>query len=493
MRIALGILLVVALAVPAVHLDPARAEEPAPKLVRMGTAPRISDSPEGRRASAWLAAFNSGDADTMAAFYRQNLAASAREKPPLAERLDNYRRLSAEVGRLALVRVVEDAPNEITLGLRTRSGETIDAIVQVEAPPPHGLTAVRLRRTAGGAGPAADPDTARSPLSEAALQDSLRSLLARLAAADRFSGVVLLKRGDRVLFHQGVGLADRERGIANRPDTRFNIGSINKAFTRLVIQRLADQGRLALSDPVAKHLPDFPRDKAAITIAQLLDMQGGLAELFANWDRVDHATMKNPRDWFPLFVNEPLLFPPGTDRRYSNSGYVVLGAIIEAVTQRSYYDVVRELVYRPAGMEHTDSYPRDETAADRAVGYTRGDGPRGPAPPPPGPTPPGQTPPGAPPPDVPLKPNTAGLPFRGSPAGGGYSTAPDLVRFAEALRAGKLSSNPEDGILNAGGAPGLNASLALEGSDIVVVLSNLDPPSAESLAARIRGWLRRVS
>jgi len=143
------------------------------------------------------------------------------------------------------------------------------------------------------------------------------------------------------------------------------------------------------------------------------------------------------------------------------------------VSGEDYYEYVRRHIYEPAGMTRTAHYFADSLPADVAIGYTRGEGDR-------------------PDPSAPLRPNTAVLPGRGSAAGGGYSTAADLLRFVAAIRAGRIPGAPPAGLGVAGGAPGINATLdgELPGGYDLVVLANLDPPAAERVARIVRGWLR---
>src|SRR5262249_33086022 len=157
-------------------------------------------------------------------------------------------------------------------------------------------------------------------------------------------------------------------------------------------------------------------------IQQLLTMTSGLGDIFGKkYDATPKSRLRTLADFLPLFVNEPLLFEPGTSRRYSNAGYVVLGLIIEKASGQGYHDYVREHRLRPAGMKNSDAYPQDAIVANRAVGYTReteGDEPSRP--------------------DAPLHVNIYALPAVSSSAGGGYSTAEDLLAFDQAMRANKL-------------------------------------------------------
>ena len=329
------------------------------------------------------------------------------------------------------------------------------------------------------AGPVAVPaQQPASPVPQTQLVARLQAYVDSLAGADAFSGVVLLAHGaDPVCLH-AWGMADREAGRANNLDTRFNLGSINKVFTATVTRQLAAEGRLSLDDTVGRLLPDYPnRDVAAgVTIRQLLEHRSGVGgNIFAAPAGGTRHDVRSIRDYLRLIADTPLEFVPGTREQYSNAGYIVLGAVIERLTGKSYYDVVRERIFQPAGMPSTDSYAVDSLPANTAVGYTRFQ--------------PGMNTPGAPAAGV-WRPNPDLLPGRGSSAGGGYSTAGDLLRFIVASHDGRVRAAPR-GIGVAGGAPGLNAAVEEDLPDgyHLVVLANLDPPAAGRVARAVRGWL----
>ncbi len=297
----------------------------------------------------------------------------------------------------------------------------------------------------------------------------------KAVAEDKFSGVVMLAKDGTPLFSQAWGMADPTKGIANRPDTKFNLGSINKIFTHVAIGQLAAAGKLSLNDTIRKHLPDYPSPVAdKITIEQLLEHRSGLGDFFGPKFLTTHASLRKVSDYLPLFADKPLEFEPGTSQRYSNAGFIVLGLIIEKISGQTYYDYVHDHIFKPAGMTDTASYAVDENVPNRAVGLTK----RGPE----GPLPSRQS-------------NIGGQPARGSSAGGGYSTAADLLRFSQALLADKLlpkrwtdwlfsrqlDAPAKRNIAVAGGSPGVNAMLAIEPPYTLVVLSNFDPQSAEEI------------
>jgi D-alanyl-D-alanine carboxypeptidase len=313
-----------------------------------------------------------------------------------------------------------------------------------------------------------------SPISQTELLRRLTKSIDSLATAGQFSGVAVLAKNGVAVFQRATGMADRERGIAINPETAFNLGSINKAFTQIAILQLRAAGKLDLDSTLATYWPDYPNKEVGrrITIRQLLRHSSGIGgNIFdppAGGKRNDIRALG---DFLPLFVNEPLQFEPGSRNAYSNAGYVVLGLLIERVSGNDYYTYVREHIFRPAGMTRTGSFFVDSLPPNTAIGYTRGDE-NAPA-------------------NTPLRPNIRDLPGRGSSAGGGYSTAQDLVRFVQALREQRIPDGLPAGIGVAGGSGGINAIVEgnLPGGYDLIVLTNLDPPAAERVARMTRGWL----
>ena len=288
-----------------------------------------------------------------------------------------------------------------------------------------------------------------------------------------FRSVVLGRNGAPV-FQRALGMADREAGRPNDTETAFNLGSINKAFTQIAIRQLAQAGLLDLDSALGRAWPDYPNADVArrVTVRQLLQHRSGIGgNIFAAPAGGSRATLRRLADFLPLFVAESLQFDPGTRQQYSNAGYVVLGLLVERLSGEDYYDYVRRHIYEPAGMRRTGHFAWDSLPPNTAIGYT----------------------PGRPdaPPGTPLRRNTDMLPGRGSSAGGGYSTAADLLRFVQALRENRIPAGGPPGLGVAGGAPGINAVLEgdLPGGYDLVVLANLDPPAAERIARLVRGWL----
>ena len=322
------------------------------------------------------------------------------------------------------------------------------------------------------------PGTASSqsapPVDEPTLVRRLAQSLDSLSATGQFSGVVVLAKNGSPVFERAYGMADRAAARPNTVETTFNIGSINKVFTATAIRQLAAAGKLDLDATVDKYWPDYPNREVAgrVTIRQLLAHRGGVnGDIVAAPPGGTRASLRHNRDFLPLFVNEPLAFEPGSRQAYSNAGYVLLGMIVERVSGEDYYEYVRKHITDPAGMSRTMYIASDSLPPNVAIGYTT------------------TAPDGAP--GAALRPNSDMLPGRGSSAGGGYSTAHDLLKFLAALRAGSIPGGPPAGIGAAGGAPGLNAMLegGMPGGYDLVVLANLDPPAAMRVARMVRQLL----
>ena len=308
---------------------------------------------------------------------------------------------------------------------------------------------------------------------------------------DKFSGAVLIVKKGKSLFKRAYGHASKTYDVRNQVDTKFNIGSINKIFTKTAILQLVERGLLSLDDSVGKHLPDFPPDIARkVTIRHLLTFTSGMGDYFNDKFIASSGNLRTLDDFVRLFIDDPLSFEPGTQRQYSNAGYVVLGKIIEAVAGQDYYSYIRENIYRPAGMDNSDHYERDLPEPNVATGYTTHDRCCDES-------------------DVSRKDelrrlNVFQVGSKGSPAGGGYSTLDDLMAFELAVQQNKLlspeyskfvfklisdeSERPFPGFVIVGGAPGVSAFFDRNYIEdyAIIVLSNYDPHDTEPVYKQLR-------
>ncbi|MGP3921512.1 serine hydrolase [Nonomuraea sp. 10N515B] len=204
------------------------------------------------------------------------------------------------------------------------------------------------------------------------LSRRMDTLVRAYARLGRFSGAVLVARGDRRLFAKGYGHADHEHAMPNTPRTAFRIGSQTKTFTAIAILRLQEQGRLRVGDPIGRHLPCYPRG-GDITLHHLLTNTAGIPDYVTmeGFTRI-MGTPRMRAELIADFKDRPLLFEPGTRMSYSNSGWVLLGEVIERSSGLTYGEYVRRHVFAPLAMEHSGL--ADGPAEGHAIGYMANDG-----------------------------------------------------------------------------------------------------------------------
>ncbi|NMP16897.1 serine hydrolase [Thalassotalea sp. Y01] len=196
-----------------------------------------------------------------------------------------------------------------------------------------------------------------------------KSLL-ELYADDRPGASIIIKQGDQVLLEKGYGLANMEWGIANNKDTVFRIGSISKQFTAVAILMLMEQEKLKLDDRIDLYVSDLAEDTAAVTIEQLLNHTSGIPSYtgMPNW-LTQMKQDKSPTEMLAYFKDAPLEFTPGSQFKYNNSGYFLLGMIIEKVSGQSYEAFIEENIFTPLGMNESYYGHPKEVVANRATGY----------------------------------------------------------------------------------------------------------------------------
>lgn len=448
----------------------------AASLLAFAQSPR-SASPAVNQLENWITAYDDSDWDVYRAFLKTNVT-------PQAENMFRDRSLRNQTGPFDLIKIEEQTATKATALVNGRSSDKVGrVVVEVEPAEPHRI--VKLQASAI----ARPPSLALPRLNEDGLIAALRQRLDEAVSADMFSGAVLVAKNGKPIFEQAYGLADREHHVRNSLSTRFRMGSMNKMFTAVAILQLVSSGQIGLDDPLIRFLPDYVnRDLASkVTISELLSHTGGTGDFFGPQFSGSRLKLRKHGDYIQLFGNRPVSFEPGSRFEYSNFGFIILGAVIEKVTGQNYYDYVRDHVYSPANMTSTGSEPEDQAVSNLSVGYTKQGG------------------------DV-WERNTFLLPYRGTSAGGGYSTVEDLLRFANALRENKLLDSDhtkllttakvetpsghyaygfEDRITNGchcfghrGGSPGMNGELEIcpNSSYVVAVLANLDPESASHIA-----------
>lgn len=321
----------------------------------------------------------------------------------------------------------------------------------------------------------------------AELPGVIEPVLAELVRTDDFAGCLAVAAGGRTVYETCRGLAERSHGTPVDGQTRFLVGSMGKMFTAVAVAQLVEAGQLSWQASVAELLPEYPDRDAArqMTVWGLLHHTTGLGDFFVPEFFEHRERFADPADYLDLIARQPRASAPGEGWSYSNAGYVILGRIIEKVSGEAYGDYLQRHIFAPAGMTSSGLDSLEDITPHLATGYFR---------------------------DAPFaarwKANWMTLPFKGSPAGGGFSTSADLLRFADALQSGRLVKDAtlarmfEDGVPagpgryaagfgdrpshglrvrgHAGGAPGMSANLAIvwETRAAVAVTSNLGPSDA---------------
>jgi CubicO group peptidase (beta-lactamase class C family) len=456
-----------------------------------------STDPAERMLRGLVAAMNSADSATIAGFVRQNFVLQGPNVPSVEQRVERLLGLATAWGQLA-IRTIEPRQgadlSAIVVAGRTEALRRLS--INLDTAPPHKIRFI-------GAMPARGQTQAMAPLTEKQAIDSLRAYVERLAARDAFSGTVLMAKAGQPVFRAAFGEANKDFGVKNTIDTKFNLGSMNKMFTAVAVLQLVEAGKVSLEDTLGKFVRagSMRADVLSkVRVKHLLSHTSGLGSYFSDeWDRQSRALYRRVDDWFPLIKDETLQFEPGTRWSYSNTGMLVLGKVIESASGMDYYDYIRERIAKPAGMTNTDAYELDRVNRNLAVGYdpvpARGGGAQ-------------------------YRNNLYMHVIRGGPAGGGYSTVEDLTRFAVALEAGRLvspasvrllttakpeASSPNYGygfmvdrdsriVGHGGGFPGINSQLDiyLDNDYTVAVMSNYSG-GAQPVVERSRALLAAVT
>jgi CubicO group peptidase (beta-lactamase class C family) len=192
-------------------------------------------------------------------------------------------------------------------------------------------------------------------------------------APQNFMGVVLVATADEIVLHRGYGYANLEWQVPNDRNSRFLIGSLTGQFTAAAILRLVDQERLSLTDPITDFLPDAPVAWKAVTVYQLLTHTSGLKEIQEMADhRLREPFPTSPETTIARVFDEPFDFEPGTGHAYNNTGYIILGYIVEVVSGMAWDEFLDASFFTPMDMQNTGYARNRKIIGYRAVGYTAG-------------------------------------------------------------------------------------------------------------------------
>lgn len=204
--------------------------------------------------------------------------------------------------------------------------------------------------------------------------DKIDKLISTYAEYGKFNGSVLVAEKGKVIYKKGFGLADMEWNIPNQPSTKHRLGSVTKQFTAMLIMQLVEQGKLKLDAPISTYLPEYPKKNGdAITIHHLLTHTSGTPNLTSFRSFPDNVSRNSyrPVQLVNMFADSALQFEPGKKFAYSNSGYILLGYIIEKVTGKSYEQVLQENIFTPLKMYNTGYDHSRRLLKNRASGYEK--------------------------------------------------------------------------------------------------------------------------
>jgi D-alanyl-D-alanine carboxypeptidase len=440
------------------------------------SAPTLPATPAAKVFDAWLSAYNAADPHQL-----ETYKTTYHRHWQVQDMLDDR----ARTGGYDVLRIEKSEPLSLTMLLQEKDSDAVhrEVVTVGEGEPPSDVSMSiehNVQRPV---------DLAIPRMSEAQVVAALAGRASGLAAQGKFSGAILVAHNGQVLLQRAWGSADQSSGKANTVDTQFRVGSMDKMFTSVAVLQLVQSGKLSLDAPFGRYLTDYPNKGAAsaVTIRELLNHTGATGDIFGPDFDTNRDELRTHADYVRLYGARKLAYTPGEKFAYSNYGFVLLGAVIEKVSGMSYYDYVDRYVFKPAGMNSTGFLPESDELPRRAVGY--------------------------------MWVNNAWasdkdtLPYRGTAAGGGYSTIGDVLRFVQALQGGKLVSKAsldaatqpifhdepsgygygfgfevlnEEGLRSyghEGGADGMNGELRVLPAQgyVVVVLSNVDPPAAHRL------------
>lgn len=366
----------------------------------------------GDRIGLIVERINNGDTEAMQRFYENHLSEEYREEMSLEYIERGARWIAESTGGVDFhgIRTFDPPQGDRTVAVfRDRICGNWWALTLVHGEDPEGpVSGLRM-------GMAAVPSEVMAQrLTEAELVQELGPIVEKVCADGIFGGTVLIAQGDHVIYQYACGEASKRFRAPIDMDTKFNIGSMNKMFTATACAQLVERGLLSFDDPISAYvdttwLPVEITEK--ITVHHLLSHTSGLGNFFnEEFEQGAKTRFREIDDFKVLVQGDTLLFEPGTDWKYSNTGMHIAGVVIESVTGQSYYDYVRENIYEPAGMTNSGHHSMECPVENLAIGYYRPDDG-----------------------SCEWKNNYYERLIAGSPAGGGYSTAPDLHRFSQAM------------------------------------------------------------
>ncbi|GEA07740.1 penicillin-binding protein [Alteromonas sp. KUL42] len=317
--------------------------------------------------------------------------------------------------------------------------------------------------------------------------NALKQHTFKLYSKDEFSGSILIAKNEEILIHEAIGYFDRAEKKPLDTDAKFRLGSLNKMFTSVGILLLVEKGKINLDEPMNTYLPNFKNKSISefVTVHHLLSHTGGTGDIFGPMFDQNRLSLKSHDDYVRLYEDRGATMPPGNTFQYSNFGFILLGKIIENVSGQDYYEFLKENLFSELDMKATGFEPEERVSRELTKGYMRVE-------------------------DKWVD-NKDTLPWRGTAAGGAYSTTGDLFKFAVALKNEKLISKETLNLATTkhvamgdaaygygfgvfgegesffyghnGGAAGMSSWLSIypKSGYIIIVLSNYDQPIADEV------------
>ena len=258
-------------------------------------------------------------------------------------------------------------------------------------------------------------------MNDQTLAKKIKDAVIEQESAGQFSGAILVAHNDEPIISMAAGYAIHPNILRNQPDTKFNLASVTKMLTAVAVMKLVERGKLDLHTLISAYNSELPHANQ-ITLHQLLTHTAGFDRYWNDAYRSARSDLRTIAGYLKLFGNEPLLFEPGTQFHYGNTGYVIIGALIEQISGFSYYEFMKHEIFEPAGMKETDFYEMDLPISNCAIGYTkeRWDEPA----------------------DGKLRNNQYIYGVKGSPSEHCFSTTTDLFLFFKQLKGYQLIGKP---------------------------------------------------
>ena len=452
---------------------------------------QLQESPAGSNILTFLNAINDktefGEADV-----QQLFATSLIDKLGTQRLLDLFEDIKQNDGQIELYDAERVATFEYKLkGKALKHQNWLDIALTLDEQPPYKINAIQGIQVSGIAPKAQKPmlvpnqvvkfEKPKPKVTKAKLAE-LDEHITNLTAKGAFSGVVLIAKDFEPVFHKAYGYASKRYKAPNQLDTKFRLASVNKIITATAVLQLSEKGKLSLDDKLHQYVTGFKDSRTKdITIRHLLTHQSGWGAYGDNeYFLENRIQLRTVADYMKFIKEIPLDFTPGTQQQYSNTGYNVLGAVIEAASGMDYYEYVQQNIYQAANMTNSGSFQLDHIVEGLATCYTNynykgekvGEGYR--------------------------FENTFLSAARGVPAGSGCSTTGDLLKFLEAVAKNKIVSKkseeflrsdigkkdkPGDFIFHNGGGSGQNTWVQADVGNgySIIVLSNYDPPTTSKV------------